>query len=117
MTDTRKKSQKGDYDLEQAITFGVNDYYLNSENRTGCPVNTYFPGNGLVGQKTSRVNLANNSCDIETMLRGTGTCNMVQSQHPVTPDIRQIKSLNLFDTQEVQLPEPMVVQRGQRPRW
>jgi hypothetical protein len=117
MTDTRKKSQKGDYDLEQAITFSVYDYYLNSKNQMGCPVNTYFPGNGLVGQKVSRVNLANNSCDIETMLRGTGTCNMVQSQNPVTPDIRQIKSLNLFDTQPVQLPEPMVVQRGQRPRW
>ena len=111
MTDTRKKSQKGDYNLEQAVTFGFYDYYLNSENRIGCPVN------GLVGQRVSRVNLANNSCDIETMLRGTGTCNMVETQAKIVPDLRQIKSLNIFDTQEVQLPEPMVVHKGQRPRF
>ena len=117
MTDTRKKSQKGDYDLEQAVNFGFVDYRVNSENNYGCPVNTYLPGNGLMGQKTSRVNLANNSCDIESMLRGIGTCNMVQAQNPVTPDIRQHKQLNLFDTQPVQLPEPMVVHKGQRPRW
>ena len=117
MTDTRKKSQKGDYNLEQAITFGVYDYYFNSENHMGNPVNTYLPGNGLVGQKVARVNLANNSCDIETMLRGTGTCNMVQSHTPILPDVKNIKSLNLFDTQPMQLPDPMVVQKGQRPRW
>lgn len=117
MTDTRKKSQKGDYDLEQAVSFGFVDYYVNSENRMGCPVNTYFPGNGLIGQKASRVNLANNSCDIESMLRGTGTCNMVQTQSPIVPDVRQIQSLNLFDSQPVQVPEPMVVHKGQRPRW
>jgi len=117
MTDTRKKSQKGDYNLEQAVTFGVYDYYFNSENRMGCPVNTYLPGNGLVGQSVSRVNLANNSCDIETMLRGTGTCNMVETQAKIVPDLRHIKSLNLFETQPLQLPEPMVVHKGQRPRW
>ena len=117
MTDTRKKSQKGDYNLEQAVTFGFYDYYFNSENRMGNPVNTYLPGNGLVGQKMSRVNLANNSCDIESMLRGTGTCNMVETQNPVVPDLRQLKPLDLFETKTTQLPEPMVVHRGQRPRW
>jgi hypothetical protein len=117
MTDTRKKSQRGDYNLEQAVTFGVYDYYFNSENRMGCPVNTYLPGNGLVGQRVSRVNLANNSSDIETMLRGIGTCNMVQSHIPIVPDLRQIKTLDLFETQPTQLPESMVVHRGQRPRW
>ena len=117
MTDTRKKSQKGDYNLEQAVTFGFYDYFFNSENRMGNPVNTYLPGNGLVGQKVSRVNLANNSCDIESMLRGTGTCNMVETQNLVVPDLRQLKPLDLFETKTTQLPEPMVVHRGQRPRW
>ena len=64
MSNTRKKSQKGDYEKEIAISFGFNDYYLNTENRYGCPMNTYIPGNGLIGQKVSRTNLANNSCDI-----------------------------------------------------
>ena len=118
MTDTRKKSQRGDYNLEQNVNFGIVDYYSNPENRMGCPVNTYLPGNGLMGvPQISRVNLANNSCDIETMLRGTGTCNMVEKQAPIVPDIRQLKTMDLFETQKTQLPEPMVVHRGQRPGW
>lgn len=117
MTDTRKKSQKGDYVLEQAVNFGSIDYRVNSENNYGCPVNSYLPGNGLIGQSVSRVNLANNSCDIESMLRGTGSCNMVQSLAPVVPDIRKLKPLDLFDSQPTYIPEPMVVQKGQRPRW
>lgn len=117
MTDTRKKSEKGDYNLEQNITFGVLDYYFNSENRYGNPVNTFLPGNGLVGQNVSRVNLANNSLDIETMLRGTGTCNMVQKPENIVPDLRTIKTLDMFESQPTYLPEPMVVQKGQRPKW
>jgi len=117
MTDTRKKSQKGDYNLELSVNFNVLDYYFNNDNRMGNPVNTYLPGNGLIGQKVSRVNLANNSCDIETMLRGTGSCNMVEPQAPIVPDLRRIKMLNIFDSQPTQLPEPMVVHKDQRPRW
>jgi hypothetical protein len=117
MTDTRKKSNRGDYDLEQNINYGRLDYYVNPQNNYGEPVQTYLPGNGLIGQRVSRVNLANNSCDIESMLRGTGSCNMVQPQAPVVPDIRRIQTLNLFETRENPLPEPLVVRRGERPAW
>ena len=117
MTDTRKKSQKGDYNLEQNVTFGVADYYFNSENRYGNPLTTILPGNGLIGQKVSRVNLANNSLDIETMLRGTGSCNMVQQQDNIVPDIRALKMLDMFESQPTYVPQPMVVQKGQRPQW
>jgi hypothetical protein len=117
MSNTRKKSQKGDYNLEQETHFGNYDYYFNSENRYGNPVNTYIPGNGLIGQKVSRVNLANNSCEIESMLRGIGSCNMVEALAPVVPDLRHIKTLNLFETQPTFIPEPMVVHKGQRPKW
>ena len=117
MTDTRKKSNRGDYDLEQEYSFGRLDYAINPKNHYGTPVQAYFCGNGLIGQRMSRVDLANNSCDIETMLRGTGSCNMVQPQAPIVPDIRHIRSLNLFETRENPLPEPLVVKRGERPAW
>lgn len=60
-------------------------------NNYGEPVKTYLPGNRLIDQRISRVNFANNSCDIEFMLRGTGLCNMVQPQAPIVPDIRHIR--------------------------
>lgn len=47
MTDTRYKSQRGDYALEQAAQFGQIEYKL----KYGNPVNTYLPGNGLIGQR------------------------------------------------------------------
>jgi hypothetical protein len=117
MTDTRKKSNRGDYDLEQEFNFGRLDYCINPQNNYGEPVKTYLPGNGLLGPRVSRVNLANNSCDIESMLRGTGSCNMVQPQAPIVPDIRHLQSLNLFETRANPLPEPLVVKRGERPAW
>ena len=113
MTDTRNKSQKGDYDLEQAINFGHVDYRINH----GCPLTTYLPGNGLIGQQVSRVNLANNSCDIESMLRGTGSCNMVIKQADVVADLRNLKPLNLFESRPTFIPEPLVVRKDQRPHW
>lgn len=113
MTDTRNKSQRGDYQLEQAINFGHVDYLI----KYGSPVNTYLPGNGLIGQHVSRVNLANNSCDIESMLRGTGSCNMVVPQAEIVPDIRRLKQLDIFESQPTFLPDPLVVRKGQRPHW
>lgn len=113
MTDTRNKSQRGDYDLEQSVNFGQADYRV----KHGCPTATYLPGNGLIGQQVSRVNLANNSCDIESMLRGIGSCNMVTKQAAVVPDLRDLKPLNLYESQATQIPEPLVVHKHQRPEW
>jgi hypothetical protein len=115
MTDTRKKSQKGDYELEQQ---GNTQYsgYLGSHDYS-TPSATYFAGNGLIQGRMSRVGLANNSCDIESMLRGIGTCNMVNHQTAPTPDIRTLKSLNLFETEETLLPNPLIVAKGQRPQF
>jgi len=114
MTDTRYKSQRGDYALEQAAQFGQIEYKL----KYGNPVNTYLPGNGLIGQhNVSRTNLANNSCDIESMLRGIGSCNMVSPQPEIVPDIRKLKQLDLFESQPTLLPDPLVVHKHQRPKW
>ena len=114
MTDTRKKSQRGDYELEQFANFGQIDYRF----KYGSAAHTYLPGNGLIGQnRVSRTNLANNSCDIEAMLRGIGSCNMVIKQADVVPDIRRLKQLDIYESQPTLLPDPLVVHKNQRPQW
>lgn len=115
MTDTRKKSQKGDYELEQ---HGHTQYteYLGSRDYS-TPTATYFAGNGLLSGRVASVGLANNACDIESMLRGIGTCNMVSHQTAPTPDIRTLKSLNLFQSEDTILPNPLIVAKGQRPQF
>jgi hypothetical protein len=115
MTDTRKKSQKGDYELEQ---HGNTQYsgYLESRDYS-TPAATYFAGNGLLSGRVASVGLANNACDIESMLRGIGTCNMVSHQTAPTPDIRTLKSLNLFKSEDTLMPDPLIVAKGQRPQF
>ena len=114
MADTRNKSQRGDYELEQSVNFGQIDYRL----KYGSPINTYLPGNGLIGQcNISRTNLANNSCDIESMLRGIGSSNMVIKQPDIVPDIRRLKQLDLYESQSTFMPDPLVVHKNQRPNW
>jgi hypothetical protein len=115
MTDTRKKSQKGDYELEQHGNTQYSGYLGSSDYST--PAATYFAGNGLLFGRMASGRLANNACDIESMLRGIGTCNMVSHQSAPTPDIRALKSLNLFNSEETLLPNPLIVEKGQRPQF
>ena len=115
MTDTRKKSQKGDYELEQHWNTQYSGYLGSSD--CSRPATTYFAGNGLLSGRMARVDLANNSCDIESMLRGIGTCNMVNHQTAPTPDIRMLKSFNIFNSEETLLPNPLIVEKGQRPQF
>ena len=116
MTDTRKKASRGDYEKEQEISKGYLDYFGNPENFIGKPSTTYHPGNGLIGAKVNKMDLANNTLAIESMLRGTGSANMVNPMEPVKPDIKYIKTLNLYE-KYVYLPDPFVYHKDQRPMW
>jgi hypothetical protein len=115
MADTRKKSQRGDYELEQSGNAQYSEYLGNRDYST--PAATYFAGNGLLSGRIASVGLANNACDIESMLRGIGSSNMVNRQTAPTPDIRGLKSLNIIESQPVILPDPLIVQKGQRPQF
>ena len=116
MTDTRKTSYRGDYEKEQEVNRETLKYFSNPDNIIGKPETTHFPGNGLIGAKICNMDLANNTLAIENYLRGTGSANMVNSNIPDKPDIKYIKSLNMFD-KCVYLPDPLVQHRDQRPMW
>lgn len=114
MTDSRKKSNRGDYEKEQEFNTMKYKWYSDPTSFYGKPEALYHPGNGLIGAKVSNMDLANNTVDIEGYLRGIGTANMLKHYVPPKPDIKYAKSLNLFEN-EVSMPEPLVVHRGQRP--
>jgi len=116
MTDTRKKANRGDYEKEQEINLGYSNYFRNPDNFIGKPTITYHPGNGLIGARVCNMDLANNTLAIEGFLRGTGSANMVNPTEPVKPDIKYIRTLNLFD-KYVYMPDPFVHHRDQRPTW
>ena len=115
MASTRSKNNEGDYHLEQNANSSRCDYLTSQINHFGNPTSTYFAGDGLLQGRVAPQNLAGNPFDIESQLFGIGTSNMVKPKEPVNPNIHNLKSLNVIDRLQVMVPEPLIVEKGQRP--
>jgi hypothetical protein len=113
MASTRTKNTPGDYQLEQ-WSFAQNVGY-NTAAHYGRPEQTYLPGDGLLAGNVSRTQLSNNSCDIESMLRGIGANNLVTPRASTVPMIAPLQSLSIMDRIPLLVPAPLVVQSNQRP--
>ena len=113
MASTRTKNTPGNYELEQ-WTFEKNVDYCTSKSR-GPPPQTHFPGDGLLAGSVSRTQLSNNYCDIESMLRGIGSTNLVSPQFPIQPEIKYLQSLNISNKLPLYIPAPLIIQSDQRP--
>jgi hypothetical protein len=61
------------------------------------------------------MNLSSNPFDIESQLFGIGTSNMVKPKPSVKPGIHDLHSLNVSDRLPTMIPEPLIVEKGQRP--
>jgi hypothetical protein len=113
MASTRNKNSTGDYKLEQRQNTGIlaySEYTYSSK-----PVETHFPGNGLLTGRMAPMNLSSNACDIETQLFGIGSTNLVSPKEYINPDIKPLQSLNVIDRLPILIPTPLVVEHNQRP--
>lgn len=115
MSSTRNKNSPGDYLLEQRGHNHIQSYLSCSS--YGEPTNVYFAGDGLLMGRIPANHLSNNHCDIETQLFGIGSSNLVTPKQNAMPDIKSVKSLNIIDKTPVILPDPLVVEKNQRPQW
>jgi len=113
MTSTRNRNTPGNYDLEQ-WSYDRNVTWCTAEYR-GPPPQTTLPGNGLLAGNVSRTQLSVNSCDIESMLRGIGSTNMVSPQEPIQAQIKELPSLNICTKIPLLIPSNLTVQPNQRP--
>lgn len=117
MTDTRKKAWRGDYEDEQRVNDYCYQYYYNQERFFAKPEYTYLPGDGIVGAKISYRDLANNPIDIDSYLRGIRSADMVNTPFTAVPDLRNVQSLNFYQKHKPVVPEPLVIERNQRPNF
>jgi hypothetical protein len=115
MASTRNKNTPGDYELEQNINTHI-DAYKTMRSSTYA-FNNYFAGDGLLAGKTPREVICSNYCDVESELFGIGTTNLVKPKAPVVPSFNPVKSLNVIDRIPVIIPQPLVVENGQRPMY
>jgi hypothetical protein len=115
MASTRNNNTPGNYCLQQRDYAHARGYtgYINSA--YGDAYDTRLPGNGLNPAQIPWNKLSNNSADIESFLFGINSTNLVNPAPPLTPQLTCLKTANVFETKPVYIPEPLVVEKRQRP--
>lgn len=117
MASTRNKNEAGDYKQQQSINHRIDNYmsYINS-----APAQAYtnhFPGDGLLMGSNARESFCHNYVDVETELFGIGSTNLVKPRAKITPQLETPKSLNIIDRLTVLVPEPLIIQKDNRPMF
>ena len=113
MASTRQKNSPGDYVLEQKSIERLSQHLMNPCRRVSYK--TALPDAGInVGQVPAN-QLSGNSIDIESRLYGINANNLVAPQQPMKPDLNLLPNASFFDRNVVYMPEPLVVEKEQRP--
>ena len=115
MASTRNKNMAGDYILEQKSHSNYCEYSTNESSGYGHPDVSHFAGDGLLNGHMPAMSLANNACDIESYLRGIGSTNLVNPMTTFVPSVKPLQSLNIINRLPVLIPEPLAIEKDQRP--
>jgi hypothetical protein len=112
MSSTRNKNTVGNYEREQDEKHNLRRYemYVGFVNND----NPCFAGNGLLAGHYPYNTLATNSSDVESELFGISSTNLVNPRSAFIPEPTQMKTLSIMYKTPVLLPEPLVIERGQR---
>jgi hypothetical protein len=115
MASTRSKNNKGDYALKQAEHENMFSNRLYEHN--AYPSQSHLPGDGLLQGQMGPMKLAQNFADVESFLRGTGSVDLVNDRKQIVPILNNLQSVSIIDKTTVHIPEPLVVEHGQRPSY
>ena len=115
MASTRNKNMTKEYNLEQRINDSICTDRTYVQRNTAY--NTALPCAGInIGHMPNHV-LSFNATDIESSLYGVGSTNLVKPQKEMTPRIKSLPSVSFFDRLQPMLPEPLVIEKNQRPKY
>jgi hypothetical protein len=115
MASTRSINTQGNYYLEQKEFKQSENYTLYENSQYGAAYNTKLPGNGLNPAQIPWNQLSNNAVEIESFLFGINSTNLVKPAPPLVAQFKHLESANIFTKGPTLIPEPLVVQKGQRP--
>ena len=114
MASTRNKNTPGNYCLEQKEYKEFSNYTLYPNSQYGAAYNTRLAGNGLNPGQIPWNKLSYNAADIESFLFGIGSTNLEEPKIETIANFKSLKSLNIIDHIPIIIPEPLVIQTGQR---
>lgn len=115
MACTRNRNTKLNYAVEKQKSKNTENYMLQNTR----PPEIFLAGNGLISNgRIAGSELAYNPVDIETFLFGIGSTNL-EAPAPLIliPKPKMLRTADLFEKREIIMPDPLVVERNQRPFW
>jgi hypothetical protein len=115
MASTRSKNTPGNYCLQQSEYAGSRQYTIYKNSACGEAYDTKLPGVGLLPAQIPWNKLSYNAADIESFLFGINSTNLVNPAPCLTPELKNLQSANVFDKGPTYIPEPLVVEKNQRP--
>lgn len=115
MASTRSKNDRGNYIAEQRQLDEQREYLGFANQGNGKAYLNYYAGDGLLMGKMGPSALSHNYVDIDSYLKGTGSTNLVTPLPTVEPSFKTLESLSIIDRIPVILPEPLRVNKNERP--
>jgi len=115
MASTRNKNTHGNYCLEQREYRESSGYTLYPNSQYGAAYETRLPGTGLLPAQIPANQLSHNAPDIESFLFGINSTNLVNPAPVFAPELKELCWSNTFKKGPVYIPEPIVLERNQRP--
>ena len=118
MASTRLHNSKKDYCIQQKQKRTMEKYHVYKYSK--IPVETHLAGFGINAGKMNagyyHNTLSNNPCGIESNLFGIGSTNLVERKKTFQPSLNNVSEKNFFELPNVFLPNPLAVERNQRPK-
>jgi hypothetical protein len=117
MASTRNVNTKGNYLLENHQYESAQLYNTYKHSSYGESYQHTLPNIGITPSRLPRTAFAGNYIDIESMLRGTGSTNMVDKPFTVEPNLKSLSSEHFIDRIPLIMPAKLLVEPNQRPTY
>jgi len=115
MASTRNINTPGNYCLEEKQYKHFENYTLYPNSQYSAAYDTKLPGTGLLPAQIPWNKLSYNAPDIESFLFGINSTNLVNPAPCLVPELAKINSANIYKKQTTYIPEPLVIEKNQRP--
>lgn len=115
MASTRNKNYKGNYQLEERGREEQRLYLAFKNQGNGQSYTNHYAGDGLLMGQMGPAGLSYNYVDIDSKLKGIGSCNLVTPMPEIEPDFKKLESLAIMEKTPLILPEKTVYEKDHRP--
>jgi hypothetical protein len=117
MASTRNINTKGNYILENRQYESAKLYNTYKHSPYGESYQHTLPNIGITPSRLPRTAFSSNYTDIESMLRGIGSTNMVNKSFVVEPQLKSLNTESFVDRIPLIMPEKLLVEPKQRPNY